>query len=1204
MNKKIINLLSLSAIIASPIALGAVYLHTTAPQVKAESVEIVTNRNFPVNKARVINFEPNKRFEKLTSRQRKEQLRDWLLFTVISGKGLNSNQINQTVYDLPTVRYDFMNPVANFEHGETRSRYVGKGKVIAIVPKTDDKQQQINQLASIGDRHRKNVGEKPKVIEVFEYDINPNNQSATITRKNDIDGDKIFSSDYGYYTTTISNESDLKKFIAQVNNITFAQVNGSILTLAGRKIEGNNQDITLEDIAALWQSEQRIKERPEDFNYVNGSGFSLDPSFDYSQLQKVLDNNKSLIQAIKLNGKPVISEEDIKNAKQGLAKKDIVPYRQLSDKLLIFLDSEQGIKAFREGEIGKKLKQQVDAYKKRQNTEIDAELKRYNNRLRQEIETEAVALQKSGKVRAEIKQELTLKAQQKEQKYQQYRNNLIKQKDEELNQFYKAKVNSKYAEIDKVLRGDVSQGFIYARYDGDLQGTEVGMNLFYTDLLAKVWGFDYANSAPEEPVEDFKAKKNISVSPVYEKELEKVSSTRTWFEPNTNEFQVADAGNKIVFSPIATRVSARSHNPLEIEGDKNEKAANIISDNFVNFWNAHYQEVAEFEPQYKKLNSIMKWSLLISWINNSRNSTSLNFLSDVKVKRDWNFANWVQANKSQLKFKNWATQPCSNQSEIIAEKPVCFYKSGEKEIKTETMPVLVSKAFKIFGKDFNLYGGVSLSDRNLFTQLRPINKSTPVDKVSLRPNIDYDSVKVTGNNLTFKTLATAKDLAKKGNLSGTKYVFKRTNSFEVSSKITPQKNLRFRTKNAELLNQPISRKITTTLDGVKIKSDIGGTEIGDLNVTKTANGFKVGFVSRSVDNGYTIASRASSYKGDNLPAYIAAIDDVESVKYSSFKPNELYIKLSSSDDEWVRLRLSTGGGGDGTKPPTFMTVAEPEDGARNFNVAFLRDDQVLETTKGYQKILGSNKDFETRFDSSKQVTKLIEDPLLYKRLKKQQLQQRIARIDESLEAGEYTKASKLIDDSIQHFSGDANLNLRKALIDVNENKRIVKEVNSQGEKIYSSNNFFDEINNRNYNSIETEEGVFFVQDSPQLNNLDFSQPIDESVSSGSGARFYKLEAAELSASGGNPPGGNPPGGNPPGGGGSSNQPPNSGKGFNNIIRFNRLNMRANNASQAPINNSCKNEKSSKDERQNSNCNQDKPIYVVTLPENKSVELTK
>ncbi len=254
--------------------------------------------------------------------------------------------------------------------------------------------------------------------------------------------------------------------------------------------------------------------------------------------------------------------------------------------------------------------------------------------------------------------------------------------------------------------------------------------------------------------------------------------------------------------------------------------------------------------------------------------------------------------------------------------------------------------------------------------------------------------------------------------------------------------------------------------------------------------------------------------------------------------------------------------------------------------------KYCQETQGYQEISGSSKGFEKGFDSSKQVKKLIEDPLLYKRLKKQELEQRITGIDELLKAGEYKKASKLIDESRQYFSGDANLNLRKALIDIHEGKRIVKEVNSQGKNVNPSNNFFDEINNRNYNSIETEEGVFFVQDSPQLNNLDFSQPIDESVSSGSGARFYKLEAAEVSVGGGNPPGRRE---------GATNQFPNPEEAFNNISR---LNMRVNNVLKAPISDSCKKEEDSKDEENNSNCYQDKPTYFVTLPENKSVELTK
>lgn len=44
-----------------------------------------------------------------------------------------------------------------------------------------------------------------------------------------------------------------------------------------------------------------------------------------------------------------------------------------------------------------------------------------------------------------------------------------------------------------------------ARYDGRLQGTETGMTLFYTDLLAKLWFQNWGGSAPEGPVAGFRS---------------------------------------------------------------------------------------------------------------------------------------------------------------------------------------------------------------------------------------------------------------------------------------------------------------------------------------------------------------------------------------------------------------------------------------------------------------------------------------------------------------------------------------------------------------------------------------------------------------------------------------------------------------------------------------------------------------------------
>ena len=142
--KKIVDLLSITAIVAYPVVLGVVHAQTRTSPPVAQTTEVITNKNFPLNQPQLVNFNKDG-LEKLTERQKSDQLRDWLLITVLSGKGLSSEQISQSIYDLPTVRYDFMSPVANFEYGTTRSRYIGNGKVIAIVPKIASKEDHLTQ---------------------------------------------------------------------------------------------------------------------------------------------------------------------------------------------------------------------------------------------------------------------------------------------------------------------------------------------------------------------------------------------------------------------------------------------------------------------------------------------------------------------------------------------------------------------------------------------------------------------------------------------------------------------------------------------------------------------------------------------------------------------------------------------------------------------------------------------------------------------------------------------------------------------------------------------------------------------------------------------------------------------------------------------------------------------------------------------------
>lgn len=262
MNKKIINFLSIAGIIIAPVAVGIVYLQSNSATGIVQAQEAITKTNFPLNKPQVISFDTQAGFDRLTQRQQEDQLRDWLLLTIVSGKGISIQNINKSTYDLPTVRYDYVSPVANFEYGKTRSVYLGEGRVIALVMKNSSEEERKDDLAHIADKHRKDQGKQPKTIEVYEYEITPDKQSGILTRLTELDANKLFSSEYGYYETTIQSLEGLNNFLNQVNDISFAEVNGSSLRVGGRKLFSRQfQGIRAEDIAALWQSDNNNRDR-------------------------------------------------------------------------------------------------------------------------------------------------------------------------------------------------------------------------------------------------------------------------------------------------------------------------------------------------------------------------------------------------------------------------------------------------------------------------------------------------------------------------------------------------------------------------------------------------------------------------------------------------------------------------------------------------------------------------------------------------------------------------------------------------------------------------------------------------------------------------------------------------------------------------------------------------------------------------------
>ena len=862
--KKAIRIFSIVVIVC---ALGYM-VFLALPRVSAQEAF----EDFPIGQSRLVDYDVNHSvWETMSNREKVDQMRDWLLITLVSDSGLSPQEVNKTLYDLPPVRYGYLEPVANFEYEDVRSRYIGDGTVIALIPVTSPGER-LERLGRIADEHRKNVGEIPKSIEVFEYQIHLNDLSAEVVRHQALDAKTIFTEENGYVEKDVKSFDDLKQFMGKIDDLTFARVSGSTITLGGRKIKGRPyRGIGAEDVAAVWQSEEKIatqtdpiEEKINAFNrrwenrtyispiekmnldrqyereeallkkeinelkkvhkgsFANGSGFSLDPTFDYDGLKRFFDYE--LAPSLAYSG--FLTPAD-------------------------FFDN---------GELGSTHTSPKDV-------------------------SDALA---SGN--ADPLYELL------------------------------QKVSQTHPDLANIIEDHIRSefGFQEARYDGYIEGTEVGMVLFYTDLLAKLWALDYLNATPTRYIDDFKPLPGLTISPIYRREMDELTSTRLWFGPHDKGFQAIDDGDGLVFARNATRVYAASATSLQ---PGKESEANAASAAFLGWWNEHYEEIARYEPQYQRLNEIMKWSLLISWLNDKDKGGTLGFLKSVPVDHSNWFPEWAKQ-QSDLRFKNWG-EACGkdfNERSLREQPPVCFYPKKYKGSKYESLPQLTSRGYRSFGETHYLSGGVSLAEKGLFKERLPLSSSTKVEGLMRRSNLKYE-IGLTGDRLT--------------TLDGIKYSFKAV-SQETSQVVSQAKTgAKLRGRYSEMIpDSEVERTITQNEAGFNLVTKTGGAELGNLKVTKTGNGFSVGWRSLEVDHAQSLARKLSI---SNDPASVIANN--QHIDSAITLPGGKYLVKFNNSERWVKLAVDR-------DPPAQLAyewksrAADLTEGSRTLNIKWLPDNDL------------------------------------------------------------------------------------------------------------------------------------------------------------------------------------------------------------------------------------------------------------------------
>jgi len=822
---------------------------------------------FPVGEEKRVDLEIDEdSLDGMSRRERLEQVRDWLLLTTVAASGVSLDAVNQALYDQPSVRHGYMQPLAGFEYGVTRARYVGGGSVVALLPAGSRSRDDL--LAHIADQQRKDLGEIPSSLVPFEYRIDLDSNTALLVRRPTITAADLFTEAYGYHQARVGSLADLNDFMARADDVTYSDASGGALTLGGRKIKGRAYGrIGVEEVAAVWQAQSTTNAEVKRLRALRKQ---LDNSVE-ARRKQLIDNFDQRWAAFRVGpGRfriPVEYGPQFREEKAKVAS-DIEALYAVAEPVARQVNTELAEEEAHENSgAGFSLDPQYDYDR------LAECFGQHVEPLLRELMPEYPSLVSARDIEA-VKGAL---AGNDTGPFSQLLAKLSRAGEKDFARHLQTTLNVKCS-------------IQSARYIGTpphtLRGTEAGMVLFYTDLIAKLWAFNHGT--PSRQIRDFKAMPDVAVSPLHSKELWTLSKSRLWFGPRNEGFQITgDAKERLLLARNAARIFSASRDPLKPAVDESEPNAEAAA--FISWWDKHYEDIARHEPQYERLNEIMKWSLIAGWLNDKDKGALLGFLDGVVVKRDNWFPDWVAQHRQELRFQNW--------------DKVQFFDRPKESEGTESMPRIFSEWYPRLGEERQLSGGVSLAGRAEVAKRLPLTARTRVGKLLRRAGLDLEA-------------STPGEIKM---LEGPTHRVESATAGEAKVVSVPKPTAKLRTTYGELpVKSQVERAISQQGGRYEVKTSVaevktvGGrvsrvSEVaeGSLRVEETGNGFKIGRESRDLDVGLALARRVS---GSREPSTL--LSRSPDVGAAFVLPGRGYlIKTRGSINKWLLMEYAEGPGG-------------------------------------------------------------------------------------------------------------------------------------------------------------------------------------------------------------------------------------------------------------------------------------------------------
>jgi len=196
--------------------------------------------------------------------------------------------------------------------------------------------------------------------------------------------------------------------------------------------------------------------------------------------------------------------------------------------------------------------------------------------------------------------------------------------------------------LDKMISNVGQPSYQVARYEGGLQGTEAGMTYFYTDLVAKAWSMGKGKGAPIGQVPGFVS--DLRAKTPWGHCTTEEESGRLWF--GLREEAISIHSGRIDLGSITTRVFTLIQDPMV--GDR-EIEPSYRFGRIIWWWDRHYLAMADYEPQYHRLDQLMRWGAAIAWLV-EQDIVMLPKVPNAEVKDNWHFGDWL-ALHPELKWR-------------------------------------------------------------------------------------------------------------------------------------------------------------------------------------------------------------------------------------------------------------------------------------------------------------------------------------------------------------------------------------------------------------------------------------------------------------------------------------------------------------------------------------------------------------------------